>query len=1081
VSSPENVNVEAVLQSLKGFQRRSVDFIFDRLYGDDATRRFLLADEVGLGKTHVARGVIAKSIEHLRKAGESHINIVYICSNADIARQNISKLNVTGKEDFQFASRITMLPQTVDELKENELNFISFTPGTSFNLGHNEGKGEERWLLYWLLKMTWPDLCKGTGAINVFQGRMGRQKFRSWVNDYDSGDWTEGELAVQFSAELIDKDRHLYAEGYPTYRERFSDLCHRFRRSRKHIPAEDRYDRKVFIGEMRSLLAATCIEALEPDLIILDEFQRFKDLLNPDNEAGELARHLFGWGKARVLLLSATPYKMYTLSHESEVDNHYSDFVDTLRFLLDDDLRTQQIQKLLTQYGRACAWVDRDGVDILCKVKRCLETELRRVMCRTEKLAVTDDRSGMLKEMDSSGAVLRPEHIQSYLDTNRVADELGHRDVVDYWKASPFLLNFMDADHYKLKAMLRDGLDDQDEGLDDALCKSEGALLGRKAWENYHKIDPKHAKLDYLLADTVERGWWQCLWIPPAHPNYALNGVFAQSHTKLMTKRLVFSSWHVVPRAVSVLLSYEAERRMTTALDSNAKNTPKARERRHPLLMFTRSEGRLTGMPVLAMLYPSIALAELGATAVAQAAGDGDCPSLNDVLDKAMPHVKAMLETIVCGVPEDGAEDEAWYWAGPILLDRAVAMETTEAWFENDEKLAMAWSGEEVEAAKGWKDHVAQAAAVSTGSWQPKGRPPKDLADVLALMAVAGPAVCALRGFANELGPGLHSNPTIRHAAGKASWGLRSMFNGLEVSAMIRGVNGAGPYWRQVLEYCANGCLQSVFDEYVHLLVEADGIVDAKPEEVATRLASAIASTSGMRAATPGVDWVDRDADGHHHFENHRVRSRFAMRFGDERGERDESTLRKDVVRKAFNSPFWPFVLATTSIGQEGLDFHHYCHAVVHWNLPNNPVDLEQREGRVHRYKGHAVRKNVAYVARTNDVPNGEGSPWQSLFEHACSVVDGDSDISPYWVFPVKDGAVIERYMLNLPLSRESVRLPALRRSLAVYRMVFGQPRQEDLVEHLNQTVPEERLSELSRELAINIEPPLPLIRHVPS
>ena len=26
-------------------------------------------------------------------------------------------------------------------------------------------------------------------------------------------------------------------------------------------------------------------------------------------------------------------------------------------------------------------------------------------------------------------------------------------------------------------------------------------------------------------------------------------------------------------------------------------------------------------------------------------------------------------------------------------------------------------------------------------------------------------------------------------------------------------------------------------------------------------------------------------------------------------------------MRAAFNSPFWPFVLATTSVGQEGLDF----------------------------------------------------------------------------------------------------------------------------------------------------------------
>jgi Helicase conserved C-terminal domain len=53
-------------------------------------------------------------------------------------------------------------------------------------------------------------------------------------------------------------------------------------------------------------------------------------------------------------------------------------------------------------------------------------------------------------------------------------------------------------------------------------------------------------------------------------------------------------------------------------------------------------------------------------------------------------------------------------------------------------------------------------------------------------------------------------------------------------------------------------------------------------------------------------------------------------------------------------------VLATTSAGQEGLDFHQFCRAVVHWNLPSNPVDLEQRASRVHRYKGHAVQRILA-------------------------------------------------------------------------------------------------------------------------
>jgi hypothetical protein len=38
-----------------------------------------------------------------------------------------------------------------------------------------------------------------------------------------------------------------------------------------------------------------------------------------------------------------------------------------------------------------------------------------------------------------------------------------------------------------------------------------------------------------------------------------------------------------------------------------------------------------------------------------------------------------------------------------------------------------------------------------------------------------------------------------------------------------------------------------------------------------------------------------------------------------------------------------------------------------------------------------------------------------------------------------------------LPFSREQQRLPDLKASLAVYRLVFGQPRQEDLLSHLKE------------------------------
>ena len=175
-------SAESTLQRLKDFQRRTVDYVFDRLYGPNCTRSFLVADEVGLGKTLVARGVIARALEHLQYQVK-RIDVVYVCSNAAIAAQNVSRLNVSKGNGFATASRLTYLPMQVKELSGHQINFISFTPGTTFDLKSRGGCAQERAILYKILQGS--DWDVGKGLLNLLQGTINRREnWIWWVKDW---------------------------------------------------------------------------------------------------------------------------------------------------------------------------------------------------------------------------------------------------------------------------------------------------------------------------------------------------------------------------------------------------------------------------------------------------------------------------------------------------------------------------------------------------------------------------------------------------------------------------------------------------------------------------------------------------------------------------------------------------------------------------------------------------------------------------------------------------------------------------------------------------------------------------------
>jgi hypothetical protein len=446
-------------------------------------------------------------------------------------------------------------------------------------------------------------------------------------------------------------------------------------------------------------------------------------------------------------------------------------------------------------------------------------------------------------------------------------------------------------------------------------------------------------------------------------------------------------------------------------------------------------------------------------------------------LVEAECRIEPALKRVTSAAPTSGPEDERWYWAAPLLVDMAMNEEAAVAWLSQPD-LATQWSGafdDGAESAGRWADHIQYAREVVRAPNQ-LGRPPADLCSVLALMALAGPSTAALRSFSRlgrdgELITDLHT----RNAAARVGWSFRSLFNQPEAMAILRAGAEDVPYWRRVLEYSAEGCLQAVLDEYGHLLRDFEGLFDERGADLAKALADSMTPVIGLRTSNLALDEIGIEAtDGAPR--ERRMRTRFAMRLGREKSEASETqseVIREDLVRSAFNSPFWPYALVTTSIGQEGLDFHPYCHAIVHWNLPANPVDLEQREGRVHRFKGHAIRKNVAMRFGEQTSELGSGDIWEGLFDLARTDGDGsDRGLSPYWVYPVEGGAFIERHVPCLPLSRDGIHLENLRRSLAVYRMVFGQPRQDDLMAYLLERVGPEVLEEKRSVLRISLAPP---------
>jgi hypothetical protein len=265
---------------------------------------------------------------------------------------------------------------------------------------------------------------------------------------------------------------------------------------------------------------------------------------------------------------------------------------------------------------------------------------------------------------------------------------------------------------------------------------------------------------------------------------------------------------------------------------------------------------------------------------------------------------------------------------------------------------------------------------------------------------------------------------------------------------------GERHYPESIQRAIIEGNLESVLDEQLWLNSTLNGLEESQ-------LAAELRDVLRLRSS---VFYVHSASSADERFT---IRCHAALPFTEGKvviqtpGEVEEKPLRPDELRKAFNSPFWPHVLATTSIGQEGLDFHCWCKTLVHWDLASDPVSHEQRQGRIQRYAGLAIRMAIAQQLRTAALTGiaAHSSPWTELAKVADANLADASGMKPWWILP---GAATENILFTVPTSEQEARFKWLQEQVLLYRLTLGHPNQEDLLEVLR------RNGDLSREQVRN-------------
>ena len=281
-----NVNVagqldeieKRIMAGLKDFQRATVNRI-DELYRA-GQMRVLVSDEVGLGKTLIARGTIAKLAKLQKESGDKLVKIVYVCSNASIAEQNLNKLRITSelKTESTSSSRLSMQHLNIfkqendTELLNRYIQLIPLTPDTSFRMTSGAGTVSERALMYAILRRM-PELSMYRKALEVAMEDYAVSAWDGWARDWyetqvKECDKTSCGKYLAYMLEKLSAELSMQVDDENTVLDMIISMCKQIRKN-----GYKQQNNNAVIGKLRVIFAKISLGKLEPDLVIWTNFK----------------------------------------------------------------------------------------------------------------------------------------------------------------------------------------------------------------------------------------------------------------------------------------------------------------------------------------------------------------------------------------------------------------------------------------------------------------------------------------------------------------------------------------------------------------------------------------------------------------------------------------------------------------------------------------------------------------------------------------------------------------------------------------------------------------------------------------